>query len=481
MPDFVEHTEQLEVLRGLNPWWRRRPISVPRFHRVAYFRCQYDLADSSHKRAVLVSGPRRVGKTTMLLQIAQSQVGGERDPKSVFYISLDHPILKLLTLPKILTLYHEMVFPEGQPVLLLLDEVQYTADWADYLKQLIDHSPNYRIVATGSASILLRSPLADSGVGRWTTVPMPTLSFFEFMQIRNADLPAIPDGLRPKRLFELSAGELGDIGQAFRASMPLFRHYLLVGGFPETAKMDDVGNCQRLLREDVVERVLKRDVASLFRVRNVDQLERLFVYLCLNTGGILGVRECAVALQATPTTVSNWLEMLEQANLIYRLPPAGIGGKKALKRRYKVYLVDAALRNAVLLRGEGILNNPTEAGLVVETTVHRHLRAFHYPDTPQIMYWRDTKTHKEVDIIVKSPSYVVPVEIKYRSDARLRLDEGIVSFSRGEDVAQAYWITQREQDFGVDRFPGLETRFLSIPAHIFTYLIGQAERLLWPG
>jgi len=141
--------------------------------------------------------------------------------------------------------------------------------------------------------------------------------------------------------------------------------------------------------------------------------------------------------------------------------------------------VDAALRNAVLLRGEEILNSPVEMGTIAETTILRHLYAYHYRDVPQITYWRDAATQKEVDIIVQSPAYLIPVEVKYREKAPLTETDGIVAFCAREKVKSAYWVTQREEDFGVQRFKNIETEFLRIPAHIFVYLLGQAERLLW--
>ena len=134
----------------------------------------------------------------------------------------------------------------------------------------------------------------------------------------------------------------------------------------------------------------------------------------------------ADALGVSPLTVANHLDLLEQANLVYKLPPLDVGGKKVLKARNKYYLADAALRNAVLLRGEEVLTSPDEMGTIVETTVLRHLYAYYYRDTPTIAYWRDIKTDKEVDIIVKSPQYVLPVEVKYREQAEVEASSGLV-------------------------------------------------------
>jgi uncharacterized protein len=83
--------------------------------------------------------------------------------------------------------------------------------------------------------------------------------------------------------------------------------------------MKNINLCQRLLREDVVERVLKRDMTALFGVRNINELEKLFIYLCLHSGGIVALKTCADALGTSPATVANHLTLLEQANLIYRL------------------------------------------------------------------------------------------------------------------------------------------------------------------
>jgi len=479
MSELLGASELLGVLQGFNPWWTGRRPTVPSFRRLAYKVCHRHLSETNLERAVLLSGPRRVGKTTILLQIADAAVAEGVEPRGICYLSFDHPLVKIHPLPKILQLYHENVRPEGEPVLLLLDEVQYCAEWELHLKQFIDHRPEYRILATGSASVVHPQKLTYSGVGRWITVHIPTLSFYEFLQIRGEASTDIPAAIRPVDLFRRDNRDLPLLAGLFRPLMPRFQLYLLVGGFPETARQTDTDLCQRLLREDVIERVLKRDMAALFGIRNVIELERLFIYICLNSGGIFSASGCSKELGAAKTTVSNHLAALEQANLIYRLQPFGTGGKKVLKARPKVYLVDAALRNAVLLRGDGILNDPNEMGTIVETTVLRHLYAYYYRDVPQVTYWRDSRKKKEVDIIVSTPSYVIPTEVKYRSDAALTEKSGLVAFCREQDVRHAYWVTQREQDFDHRQIEGTDTCVLRIPAHIFVYLLGQAERLLW--
>ena len=138
-----------------------------------------------------------------------------------------------------------------------------------------------------------------------------------------------------------------------------------------------------------------------------------------------------------------------------------------------------------MLRGEEILTNPEEMGVIAETTVLRHLYAYYYREVPAIVYWRDPVSQKEVDIIVRSPNFTFPFEVKYQEKPNLSVTSGLVAFCRLVAVKKAYWVTKLDKDFGLTEFEELENdygeapQFLKVPAHILCYLLGQAERLLW--
>ncbi|MFC1546321.1 ATP-binding protein [bacterium] len=467
------------VLQGFNPWWIEKNIIVPEFKRLAFHACSQLLETPEFKRAILLSGPRRVGKTTLLLQLVEKYLKKGVSANSILYLSLDHPLLKLISLPRILKLYHETIQPEKEPVLLLLDEIQYTYNWDIELKQLIDHNPEYKIVVTGSTSALHQSKLSESGVGRWISLPMPTLNFYEFVWIRGEKIDRDVSLPKPFELLKYSSNDLFKIKQQLRPLMPLFLRYLLTGGFPETAVQKDIMLSQRILREDVVERVLKRDMAALFGIRRVAELEKLFIYLCIHSGEIFSARSCASALEQNSITIVKHINFLEKANLVYRVEQEKLTGKTILRGKPKIYIVDSALANAVLLRGQEILNDPKSMGRIVETTVLRHLYAYYYRDTPRIGYWRDARTQEEVDIIVRSPAYVIPVEIKYRNRAGIPEKCGLRTFCSAEEITYGLWITQNEDDLDVKTLNESSTPILRIPAHIFCYLIGLAERTLW--
>ena len=151
-----------------------------------------------------------------------------------------------------------------------------------------------------------------------------------------------------------------------------FNRYLTVGGFPELAIAKDDIMAQQIMREDVVDKVLKRDLPSLYNIRSPLELERIFLYLCNISSNIVSFTTIAKELDGvTRATVESYVKYLESANLIYQSWPVDIGGRKALKVQPKIYIADAAIRNAVLM-DDDLLTNPIELGKVVETTVYKH-------------------------------------------------------------------------------------------------------------
>jgi predicted AAA+ superfamily ATPase len=475
----INEAAVLEVMQGLNPWWRGALPDVPSFRRTGYYAARLLLDDPHIRRAILLSGLRQVGKSTILRQLAVDLVAEGAAPASICYLDLSTPAFQTQAPTDLLRRYHENIRGIGKPAVLLLDEVQYADQWDLYLKQFVDHNPEYRIVATGSASLEHRRKLSESGVGRWFTVHVPTLSFWEYLHVRDVAPDTVAPGATIEGLFQEQSEPLPIFAGRFAALKPQFGRYLLLGGFPEAVRKNDVTAGHFMVREDVVDRVLKRDAVVLSGVRNVRDLGNLFVYFCMHTGGAFSPTDCASALGCTKATVYNYLQALQEANLVYLVPPFRPTGKKSLKLPPKVYLADAALRNASLLKGEQVLANPDEMGTMAETAVLRHLLTRYHRHTPEVAYWRGPKKGREVDFVVHTPAYTIPVEVKYRSSAPLSPREGLLEFCREHDVEHAYWVTQRDTDFGIQEVEGNKAKILRIPAHIFCYLLGQAERLLW--
>ena len=238
----------------------------------------------------------------------------------------------------------------------------------------------------------------ESGAGRWTVIQVPTMSFYEYCELLNLDRPNIASDLKVTTLLHKSQIERTQIMMQLSKVQNHFMRYLQVGGFPELALADNDLMAQQIMREDVVDKVLKRDLPSLYNIRNATELERIFLYLCNVSSEIVSIEAITKELNGVSrTTVENYIQYLESANLIYQSWPVDMAGKKVLKARPKIYIADAAIRNAVLM-DDSVLTDPVEMGKIVETAVYKHVAAFYYQYATSVGYFRGGKKGKEISV-----------------------------------------------------------------------------------
>ena len=414
-----------------------------------------------------------MGKTTIQYQMIEALLRNDVPPQKIVYISMDHPMLKLSAMNEILECYHENICPD-QDVYYFFDEIQYAQDWDKWLKTIYDMQPDTKVVATGSASPVLVKGSRESGAGRWSAIQVPTLSFYEYCELLDIDRPDLPDDLKITPLVYKTQQERTRIMLQLSKVQNHFNRYLQVGGFPELALADNDILAQQVMREDVVDKVLKRDLPSLYKIRNATELERIFLYLCNVSSEIVSIEAIAKELNGVSRpTVENYIAYLESANLIYQSWPVNMAGKKVLKASPKIYIADAAIRNAVLM-DDSMLSDPVEMGKVVETAVYKHVAAFYYQQAASVGYYRGGKRGKEIDVVVEySNSKNILIEVKYREGAPIPDDSAIVELS-GEAAASIV-VTKTADDFGVHNTKS-GTDLIRIPAFAFLYLLGHAEK-----
>jgi predicted AAA+ superfamily ATPase len=263
------------------------------------------------------------------------------------------------------------------------------------------------------------------------------------------------------QLARWSPAEFARVSVAAAPIVSHFHEYLLRGGFPQSARIPTVDEAQRLLREDIVDKVLKRDMTAMFGVRRVVELEQVFLYLCLHDGGILNLLDLCKNLELKRPTVENFIDLLEAAHLIYQLKPLGYG-KEVLRGRRKVYLADPAIASSVLLRGRSLLQDDTHLGYAVETACFRHLFGRYYQEAVAFSYWRN-RSGNEVDVIAEIRGRPVPFEIKYRQPRNIDLS-GLNAFIAEKSPERAYVLTRNIDDFGVSAAPGTEVPIVRVPA-----------------
>ena len=238
-------------------------------------------------------------------------------PQRILFVSLDHPILKLAGIDDILECYHQNICADHD-VYYFFDEIQYAADWSQWLKVLYDTQPNTKMVATGSASPALVKGSSESGAGRWSLIQVPTLSFYEYCAL--LDLPKIdlPATLKPSDLFSMTQIERNQLVTKLSLVQNHFNRYLQLGGFPELALSKNDFLAEQIMREDVVDKVLKRDLPALYNIRNATELERIFLYLCSVSSELVAIDAITKELNGVSRpTVQNYIQYLASANLIY--------------------------------------------------------------------------------------------------------------------------------------------------------------------
>jgi predicted AAA+ superfamily ATPase len=469
----------LKILSATNPWWKVGRISenlAKPVKRFVYYDTLRLLKHPDIRRIALLTGARRIGKTTVMYQLIESLLCDGVAPNRILYISFDHPLLKLSRFDLILDVFKQYIYPNDD-VYYFFDEIQYSDDWDAWLKTLYDTNPFCRAVATGSASPVLVDRASESGVGRWTTMRIPTLSFYEYCELFDVEQPEIEPDIKPTGLRDMPLHEQTRLFQKLSPLQRRLNRYLTVGGFPELALSKDELFAQRVMREDIVDKVLKRDIPALYNIRSIVDLEKIFLYLCYNSSNIISMEAISKELGGvTRPTVEKYIQYLESANLIYTSNPIDLSGKKVLKSQPKIYIADAAIRNAVIMQ-EDIFINPADMGIIAETAVYKHVHAFYYRLAVNVGYARGKAKgngkgkENEIDIVVDYPRNRLLIEVKFREQYSFRDISLIVS--EAEKAHCAFLITKRDDDFG-----SLKTHpaVYRIPAYAFLYLLGHAEK-----
>ena len=468
------------VLAQFNPWWRGEPLTdIPGWRRAAFVELHAWMTAPPAPRAVMLSGARQIGKTTLMLQVADALLRAGVPAANILYATFDHPMLKLAGIDAVIDAWREREPRADGPEYLLLDEAQFIRDWATWVKHQVDFRKNRRIAFTGSAMPLVASD-QESGVGRWHTIRLTTLSFYEYLQIKRVQLPVLPALPSLRDLFDWAPADFLRTADIASPYVGHFHEYLLRGGFPQTAQVESITQAQRLLREDIIDKVLKRDMTALFGVRRVLDLEHTFLYLCLHDGGLLDMVDLCSNLQVKRPTAQHFIELLEATHLIYRLAPFGYG-KDVLRARFKIYLADAAIAPAVMLRGKALLEDAAALGVATETAVFKHLFARYYAQSVRFSYWRGKRDH-EVDLVAETGGELIPFEVKYRAQhAGVRELKGLVELCQAKQVARGYVVTKALDDFGL--LPGVPAgaanagapQIMRVPAPLLCYWMGRME------
>ena len=314
---------------------------------------------NAQDRWIIIPGLRGVGKTTILAQLFlnhQQEVGDRR----MLYVSLDEVVNVLgSSLKDVLTAYEKIIGESfeklTQPIFIFIDEAQYDPKWASVLKSVYDRSNKVFVACSGSSAVSLQTN--PDVIRRSIFQKLFPTSFSEFLMIRDGRLPI--KGLKQNIKDALfNADSAKDAYEKLKKIEPsvvnawasIDRHYvgeyLKIGTLPFAIRMKDEVRVYQTITL-LLDKVINQDVQGLGRFDTKTLIYIKRVLFLLAESDVVSIQKLATTLEVSVNTVSNILEVLEQAELLIRVMPYGSNSKKVRKpSRYQ--FMSSAMRSAFL-------------------------------------------------------------------------------------------------------------------------------------
>jgi predicted AAA+ superfamily ATPase len=465
-----------------NPWWianKGIDAEVNQWPRRAYFPAFMRLIRTTEvRRAVVVIGPRRVGKTVMLLQAVQSLLDAGVPGTHILVAQMDVPLFAGQSLDSLMRLFIDLhghgrketiagVQP-SHPYYIFFDEIQYLKDWETHLKVLVDTQKQVRFIATGSAAAALRIKSKESGAGRFSDFVLPPLTFAEYLDFCGQGDLVMDDAPAEAPKPDYRARDIGKLNAEFV-------NYLNYGGFPEAVMNKAVReDPKRYLRQDIVDKVLQKDLPSLMGISDTQELNRFFNVLAYNTGAELSPNQLSKSTGIASRKIEEYLEYLEAAYLIKRLMRIDQTARRMQRATtYKVYLTNPSIRAALF----GIARGDDEAmGRLVETAVwSQWLHSTETIASTHYARWRKGRTDYEVDLVGLAAKDQKPkwaVEVKWSDRAWNDSNElkGLRVFLGEHTLARPALVTTKTEQ-GIQTIDGHTVEFC--PSSLHCYIVGK--------
>ncbi len=330
-------------------------------------------------KALILYGPRRAGKTTLLKSYL--------DSCGLRYRLETGDDVRIRNLLGSGDLKQILAFAEGFE-LVAIDEAQQIPDIGMGLKILVDHLPALRIIATGSSSFDLAGAIGEPLTGRKRTLTLFPISQMELKRkFNNYDLR--------QRLEE----------------------YLVYGSYPETVMAD--GRKEKIeLLEELVGSYLLKDVLAMDRVRSSRTLLDLLKLIAFQVGSEVSLNELATQVKLDVKTVSRHLDILEKAFVIVRLGGFSRNLRNEVTSKAKYYFLDSGIRNAII--GQyNLLDSRNDTGALWENfIVAERLKKRSYTGIyGNIYFWR-TYDGKEIDYVEERDGGLFGFECKWSMKKR---------------------------------------------------------------
>ena len=328
----------------------------------------------------VVSGPRQVGKTTIISQLYN------KIKIPVLYESADAiPPGNTLWLDQLWEAARLRMKSQGsEEYILIIDEVQKIPNWSETVKKNWDfdsfNKTNLKVILLGSSRLLLQQGLTESLTGRFENITLPHWSFTE-------------------------------MNKAFGWDEDTYAWY---GGYPGSADLiKDGDRWERYIRDSIIETSISKDILMLTRVNKPALLKNLFELGCLYSGQILSYSKMLGQLHdaGNATTLANYLLLLGGAGLLGGIEKYSVSPVRTKSSSPKLQVYNNALLSSQNpLKFADVKNNPDAWGRVIESIVGTYLANESLRGRFNLYYWRDR--NDEVDFVIESNGRLIGIEVK---------------------------------------------------------------------
>lgn len=326
---------------------------------------------------VVITGLRRVGKSTLLAQIARKYF-----KNGYYFVNFEDERLSNFRMEDFELLHEVLISLFGEKKIFLFDEIQNVPGWERFVRRL--HDQGYKFILTGSNASLLSQEFGTRLTGRYERIELFPFSFREFLNFRNIDIP------------ELKVLTTKQKGRFIKAA----KDYILFGGIPDAIKYPELS-----IHETLYNDVLYRDIASRYRLENVKSLKDLAFYLVCNVSTLVSYNNLKELLKlGSVNTVKSYVDYLENSWLFFVVNKYAYSVKEQQIAAKKVYGIDTGLVGSV---GFSFSEN---LGKLMENVVFLQLRR-----KGKEIYYYKTKKDFEVDFFLPKEKSFIQVSQHFNS------------------------------------------------------------------